>query len=281
MLFPTGTVGSGEVRGGAPATARDRRCSNPARTVARVDAVVLAGGSAFGLAAADGVMRYLAERGPGLPDRGRTGADRARPRASSTSSRRAAPPPGRRRRLRGRGRGGAATSRSRPAGSARARARRSASGAAASTRSPGGLGVARRRRSTACTRRRARGRERGRRRDRAPTARSLAGSTAPADVAGVPDAAPFEEERANTTLVVVVTDAALDKAACHLLAQSAHDGFARALRPGAHALRRRHRDRGRDRHAVDAGRRTSTGSASRPPTSSPTRFAWRPVARDR
>src|SRR5262249_11009667 len=42
---------------------------------------------------------------------------------------------------------------------------------------------------------------------------------------------PFEERRDNTTLAVVVTDAALDKAACALLARGAHDGFARALRP--------------------------------------------------
>ena len=47
-----------------------------------------------------------------------------------------------------------------------------------------------------------------------------------------PADAPFEEDAArNTTLVVVVTDAVCDKLACHLLAQSAHDGFARALRP--------------------------------------------------
>jgi L-aminopeptidase/D-esterase-like protein len=37
--------------------------------------------------------------------------------------------------------------------------------------------------------------------------------------------------RANTTLAVVVTDAPLDKQACFLVAQSAHDGFARALHP--------------------------------------------------
>ena len=43
--------------------------------------------------------------------------------------------------------------------------------------------------------------------------------------------APFEEDAANTTLVVVVTDATCDKAACNLLAQSAHDGLARALQP--------------------------------------------------
>ena len=35
----------------------------------------------------------------------------------------------------------------------------------------------------------------------------------------------------NTTLVLVVTDGRLDKLACHLLAQSAHDGVAHALHP--------------------------------------------------
>src|SRR5205085_3376103 len=66
---PSGTVGSGEVRGGAPAT-RETALLEPARLVERVDAIVLAGGSAFGLAAADGVMRYLAERGQGYATTG-------------------------------------------------------------------------------------------------------------------------------------------------------------------------------------------------------------------
>ena len=43
--------------------------------------------------------------------------------------------------------------------------------------------------------------------------------------------APFEEHGANTTLVVVVTDAAHRQAGCHLVAQSAHDGLARSLHP--------------------------------------------------
>src|SRR5919108_6161956 len=58
---PSGTVGSGEVRGGAPAT-RETAVLDPTRLVERIDAVVLSGGSAFGLAAADGAMRFLAER---------------------------------------------------------------------------------------------------------------------------------------------------------------------------------------------------------------------------
>ena len=66
VLFPAGTVASGEVRGGAPGT-RDWVLLDPARTVRRIDAAVLAGGSAFGLAACDGVMRWCEERGLGLP----------------------------------------------------------------------------------------------------------------------------------------------------------------------------------------------------------------------
>lgn len=66
VLFPAGTVASGEVRGGAPGT-REFALLDPARLVDRVDAVLMAGGSAFGLAAADGVMRWCEERGIGFP----------------------------------------------------------------------------------------------------------------------------------------------------------------------------------------------------------------------
>ena len=66
ILPPPGTVGSGEVRGGAPAT-REFALLEPTRLVDRVDAVVLSGGSAFGLAAAEGVMALLRERGSGFP----------------------------------------------------------------------------------------------------------------------------------------------------------------------------------------------------------------------
>ena len=58
VLCPPGTIGSGEVRGGAPAS-REIDLLDPVRTVEQVDAVVLSGGSAFGLAAADGVMAWL------------------------------------------------------------------------------------------------------------------------------------------------------------------------------------------------------------------------------
>lgn len=65
VLFPDGTVASGEVRGGAPGT-REFALLAPEKTVARVDAVVLAGGSAFGLAGCDGVMQWCAERERGF-----------------------------------------------------------------------------------------------------------------------------------------------------------------------------------------------------------------------
>lgn len=65
-LLPEGTVASGEVRGGAPAS-RETALLEPTATVAQLDAVVLTGGSAFGLAAADGVMRFLEEQGRGVP----------------------------------------------------------------------------------------------------------------------------------------------------------------------------------------------------------------------
>src|SRR5579875_278117 len=66
VLLPAGTVASGEVRGGAPGT-REWALLAPWRTVNRVDAVVLSGGSAFGLAACDGVVRWCEERGAGWP----------------------------------------------------------------------------------------------------------------------------------------------------------------------------------------------------------------------
>src|SRR5436190_1760843 len=53
ILLPEGSTASGEVRGGAPAT-REFELLAPHRTVEHVDAVVLAGGSAYGLAACDG-----------------------------------------------------------------------------------------------------------------------------------------------------------------------------------------------------------------------------------
>lgn len=66
VLCPEGgCVASGMVMGGAPGT-REMALLAPEKAVDRVHAVVLAGGSAFGLAAVDGVMRYLRERAQGF-----------------------------------------------------------------------------------------------------------------------------------------------------------------------------------------------------------------------
>ncbi len=61
-----GAVGGVDVRGAAPGT-RETELLDPRNTVPRVHAVVLAGGSAYGLAAAGGVVERLAAAGVGLP----------------------------------------------------------------------------------------------------------------------------------------------------------------------------------------------------------------------
>jgi len=68
VVVPPATIGAGEIRGGAPAT-REFGLLDPTTLVDTVDAVVLAGGSAFGLAAADGVMAALEDQGRGFPTR--------------------------------------------------------------------------------------------------------------------------------------------------------------------------------------------------------------------
>jgi L-aminopeptidase/D-esterase-like protein len=233
VLAPEGTVGSCEVRGGAPAT-RELALLEPGRTVTRVDAVLLGGGSAFGLAAADGVMRFLAEHGQGYPTA--TGPVPIVPAACVFDL-------------------------VESVGFAPGAAEGYAAAAAAGTATPVGRVGA----GSGATVGKWRGREHAvaggfgvaaaRCDDANVVALAvvnavgdvvaddgalLAGSRAPAGSPGFPVDAPFEENaveesggeaRANTTLVVVVTDAVCDKLACHLVAQSAHDGFARALRP--------------------------------------------------
>ncbi len=226
VLLPPGTIASGEVRGGAPAS-RELALLDPLRTVACVDAIVFAGGSAFGLAAADGAMHELAAAGRGFPTAGGPvpivptlavfdlAAASARPSAADGAAAVLAAMASES--LPGGGRVGAGTGAT--VGKWRGR-----EGAVA-----GGLGIA-----TAI----------------APDdvafvvvavvnavgdvldddGRVLAGSRAPHDAPAFPAAEPFREG-ANTTLVALVTNATLDKAQCALLAQHAHDGLARALRP--------------------------------------------------
>jgi L-aminopeptidase/D-esterase-like protein len=217
---PSGTVGSGEVRGGAPAT-RETALLEPTRLVDRVDAVVLAGGSVFGLAAADGVVRFLAERGQGFPTPAGPVPIVV---AAALFDLPVAQTPGS-------DEGWAAAvdaARGEPALSGRVGAGRGATvgkwrggehGAA------GGLGTAAVRDGNvtvgalvACN---PLGDVIG------PDGVVLAGSNAPEGTPGFPVSTPFE----NTTLVVVATNGRLGKAECHLLAQSAHDGLARAIHP--------------------------------------------------
>ena len=65
ILCPAGMAASIDVRGGGPAS-RDTRILDPLAAADFIHAVVLGGGSAFGLDAAGGVMRYLEEHGIGL-----------------------------------------------------------------------------------------------------------------------------------------------------------------------------------------------------------------------
>jgi L-aminopeptidase/D-esterase-like protein len=226
MLLPAGSVGSAELRGGAPAT-RELDVLDPARTVARVDAVVFAGGSAFGLAAAHGVMRYLAERGQGFPTAG--GPVPIVPSACIFDLLEAtAPPPddadgyeacvaAARDQTLATGRVGAGAGAT--VGKWRGRDHAVNGGLGTAFTEVDGARVA------ALAVVNAVGDVVG------ADGSIVAGSSAPADAPAFSHPEPFEERRDNTTLSVVVTDAVLDKGACTLLARGAHDGFARALRP--------------------------------------------------
>jgi len=214
ILPPAGTVGSGEVRGGAPAT-REFALLEPTRLVDRVDAVVLSGGSAFGLAAAEGVMALLRERGAGFP----TPAGPV-PIVIGMSifdgSVLTGPPDAA---------SGRAAALSAYAGT-ELTAGRVGAGAGASTGKwrgrldPGGLGRAER--------------EAGAVRVAAVVAVNAWGDVLGRDgepLFGGPPAPAAPYGMQNTTVAVVLTDARLSKNDCFLLAQSGHTGFARAIHP--------------------------------------------------
>jgi D-aminopeptidase len=65
VVFDKAVVASVDVRGGGPGT-RETALLDPAQTVEGIDAIVLSGGSAFGLDAASGVQAYLREQGRGF-----------------------------------------------------------------------------------------------------------------------------------------------------------------------------------------------------------------------
>ena len=65
VVFDAAVVASVDVRGGGPGT-RETALLDPAQTVEGIDAIVLSGGSAFGLDAASGVQAWLREHGRGF-----------------------------------------------------------------------------------------------------------------------------------------------------------------------------------------------------------------------
>lgn len=66
IIGPPGTVSAGEVRGGGPGT-REFELLSPATATPGAEAILLTGGSAFGLAAAEGVVAWMTENGRGFP----------------------------------------------------------------------------------------------------------------------------------------------------------------------------------------------------------------------
>ncbi|MEM9608868.1 MAG: P1 family peptidase [Actinomycetota bacterium] len=216
ILLPDGTTASGEVRGGAPA-ARETELLDPTRLVSHADAFVLTGGSAFGLAVADGVMAWLVDHDRGYPtDGGRV------PIVPTLALYDLAIGDGDRRPGPTEGRAACAAATADPTGGA------VGAGCGATVRKwlgpearrDGGLGIA------------SRGRD-------GVTVTAIAAVNAFGDIAdralrdldegAVPDERLFGP--GNTTLVAVVTDAELDPLGCHAVARSAHDGMARALLP--------------------------------------------------
>jgi L-aminopeptidase/D-esterase-like protein len=220
VLCPPDTVGSVDVRGGAPGT-RETDALRPGTLVQEVHAVLLTGGSAFGLAAADGVERWLEERGIGF-DVGvarvpmvpaavlfdlAVGDPKARPDAAA-----------------GYLACDAANDGDVPEGSV------GAGTGATVAKNPrpdlgwkGGMGNA--------------AVEEGEVIVAALVAVNALGAiveddgTPIAENRGDPDAEPQMWPGANTTLAVVATNAALSKERAQLLAQAAHEGFTRAIKP--------------------------------------------------
>ena len=225
VLVPEGTTAAAELRGGAPAT-RELAVLEPSRTVDVVDAVVLTGGSAFGLAAADGVMAWLAERGRGVPTRG--GPVPIVPTAAVydlVESGGASPGPD----------DGRAAAEAAATG-LRLQTGRVGAGRGATVGKwrgpehavPGGLGSASAVVGMATVGALAVVNACGDVLD--PAGGVLAGSRAGPDVETFPDPPPLGGAP-NTTLVVVATDARLTKTECGLVAQSAHHGLARVVHP--------------------------------------------------
>lgn len=65
LIFPEGVVASCDIRGSAPGT-RETSLLEPTKMISRIHGICLAGGSAFGLAASSGIMKYLKEKNIGF-----------------------------------------------------------------------------------------------------------------------------------------------------------------------------------------------------------------------
>jgi L-aminopeptidase/D-esterase-like protein len=231
LLLPADTTASVDVRGGGPGT-RETDLLHPTATMQGVHAICLTGGSAYGLAAAGGVMEYLESRGTGFKvgpgthdvvplvptavifDLGRSGTFGNRPDA-------------------GFGRRAAAAARATPAANGAVGA-----GTGARTRGvQGGVGTASTRLADGTVvAALAVVNAAGSIFDPSTGLPWMAGShrlrrPSPADRAALALHLSTAVPPLNTTIGVVVTSAALTKAECNKLASVAHDGLARAVRP--------------------------------------------------
>jgi L-aminopeptidase/D-esterase-like protein len=236
VIPPSGSRGGVDVRGGGPGT-RETDVIGPLAGTSEVTAVLLSGGSAFGLAAADGVTRWLEENGRGYETpaglvpivpaavvydlaEGDAGA-RPGPDAgyAACAAATAAVPE--------RGRVGAGTGAA--VGKIRGREHSAAAGvgyaAALSGRreTVAALAVVNAFGDVIGDDGRVLAGPRGEEGETLSTAELIAAMEGPPDWAGL-------EER-NTTLVCVMTDATLDKAACARVARMASGGVARAVDP--------------------------------------------------
>ncbi|WP_211876661.1 P1 family peptidase [Pseudarthrobacter albicanus] len=237
VLPPPGTVGSVDVRGGGPGT-HETDALDPTTLSQTVDAVVLTGGSAFGLVSAHGAQRWCEENGRGFPvpggvvpivpaaaifDLGRGGDFAARPDADMGYAATAAAAAQMDGHDVGRGNVGAGT------GAAIGRGTYKGGVGTASVTLENGVVVG------ALAVVNALGLPfPGRPGNPEPSARSV---VPPLDARfRVPDSpSGAGEQPLNTTLVVVATNAVLDKAECKRTASAAHAGIARALNP-SHTL---------------------------------------------
>ncbi len=236
VLLPENTVGSVEVRGGGPGT-RETDLLHPTATMQMVHAICLTGGSAYGLAAAHGVMGYLEERSIGFKvglsadhvvpivpaavifDLGRGGGFGNRPDESF----------GRRAAAAARGHGFANGAIGAGAG-ARARGLQGGVGTASTILKhdlfPNGVVVSAlavvNSAGTVIDPATALPWMAGSQRLRSPSAADRRALRAHLEAATPP---------LNTTIGVVATTAALSKTECNKLASVAHDGLARAIRP--------------------------------------------------